>query len=99
MKPLVLTGWMLPDFTSSGFADLVLWPALFSFVWGPQPSQHELAAYLGPRSDESNSGTHWSGWGSLWQQSENKKHGKLGLAEFCQHYETVELWFDMQALN
>ncbi|KAH2815273.1 hypothetical protein KXV85_004590, partial [Aspergillus fumigatus] len=28
--------------------------------------------------------------------SQNKEHRNLSLAEFCLHYETVELWFDMR---
>jgi hypothetical protein len=35
MKPLILTGWFTPEFTS--LADLVVWfPS--RFVWGPLPS-------------------------------------------------------------
>jgi hypothetical protein len=30
-----------------------------------------------------------------WGRSKNKGRRDLGLAEFCQQYETVELWFDM----
>jgi hypothetical protein len=98
MKPLVLTGWLIPEFTKSGFADIAIDLALFRFVWGPSPSPDELAAHLGPRTPSHDSGaTHWSDWGGgFWKQSENRKHCDLGLAEFCQHYETVELWFDMR---
>ncbi|MGQ0685610.1 hypothetical protein [Bradyrhizobium sp.] len=96
MKPLVLTGCMMSDFMSGGFADLVFDLASFNFIWGPQPSSSELAAYLGPRTADPNSGTHWSGWGGLWSPNKNKKHRNLSLAEFCQYYETVELWFDMR---
>src|SRR5262249_9929795 len=96
MKPLVLTGCMMPDFTNSGFADLVIDPALFNFVWGPQPPLHELEAYLGPDTVDPNSPTRWADWGGLWKPSKNKKHRNLSLAEFCLHYDTVELWFDMR---
>jgi hypothetical protein len=37
-----------------------------------------------------------SDWGGLWKPNKNKKHRNLSLAEFCQYYETVELWFDMR---
>lgn len=96
MKPLVLTGWMMPDFMQDGFADMALDLAFFRFIWGPQPSPDQVASYLGPRSPDQRRGTHWSDWGSYWQQSENREHQDLSLAEFCQQYETVELWFDMR---
>jgi hypothetical protein len=96
MKPLVLTGWLIPNFVKDGFADLALFPSYFNFIWGPPPSSDELALYLGPRTADPNRGKHWSGWGGGWTQSENNKHSDLSLAEFCQHYEAVELWFDMR---
>jgi hypothetical protein len=37
MKPLVLTGWLTPEFLKNDFADLVLDLAFFDFAWGPQP--------------------------------------------------------------
>ncbi len=95
MKPLILTGWMMPDM-EDGFADIALDLAFFRFIWGPQPSPDQVASYLGPRSPDLQKGTHWSDWGGYWNQSENRKHRDLSLAEFCQHYETVELWFDMR---
>jgi hypothetical protein len=30
---LILTGWLIPDFTESGFADLAV-VSFFRFVWG-----------------------------------------------------------------
>jgi hypothetical protein len=60
-------------------------------------SPDQLASYLGPRSPDQQRGTHWSDWGGgYWKQSENSEHRDLSLAEFCQQYETVELWFDMR---
>jgi hypothetical protein len=99
MKPLILTGWLTPDFLKNDFADLVLDLALFDFVWGPQPSPDELAAHLGPRtpSHRHDRATHWSDWvHSQWKHSKGRKHRDLSLADFCQHYETVELWFDVR---
>ena len=96
MKPLILTGWRMREFTESDFADLAFDLSFFRFVWGPLPSPEELATHLGPRTPSHRRGTHWSDWGGRWQQSENRKHRDLSLAEFCQHYETVELWFDMR---
>jgi len=67
----------------------------FRFVWGPPPSSDELAHFLGPYTSGRDEGRHWSIWGGPWEQNKNRKHRNLSLAEFCQHYETVELWFDM----
>jgi hypothetical protein len=94
MKPLVLTGWLIPDFIKSGFADLAV-HFFYRFIWGPLPSPEELAAYLGPRTPDQSSGSHWSDFAIGWGGSNSKAHRNLGLAEFCQQYETVELWFDM----
>ncbi|MCA6118948.1 hypothetical protein J6524_29315 [Bradyrhizobium sp. WSM 1738] len=97
MKPLILTGRWMPDFTMNGLADLALDLALFDFVEGPQPSPDELAAYLGPRTASLDQVPHWSDWGGRqWKQSANRKHRDLSLAEFCQQYDAVELWFDMR---
>jgi hypothetical protein len=96
MKPLVLTGWWTPDFMENDLADLVLDLAFFDFVWGPQPSTDQLAAHLGPRtgSHDRNRASHWSDWGT--HRRKNRKHRNRSLAEFCQQYETVELWFDVR---
>jgi len=92
MKPLVLTGWLIPDFIDSNFADLAVhFP--FHFVWGQLPSPDELAAYLGLRTDH-RPGRHWSDFTLGWEQSKNGDDRALGLIEFCERYETVELWFD-----
>ena len=98
MKPLVLTSSPPPDFTKSGFPDLALYSGNFYFIWGPPPSQDELAAHLGPHTPGHDSdGMHWSNWASRWNRSENRKHRNLSLSDFCQLYETVELWFDVPA--
>lgn len=96
MKPLVLTGWMMPEFMQDGFADMAIDLNFFRFIWGPQPRPEQIASYLGPRSKEQQSSVHWSDWGGYWNQSENREYRDLSLAEFCQQYETVELWFDMR---
>jgi hypothetical protein len=96
MKPLILTGYTMWEFMDEGLADIALNLAFFRFTWGPQPAPDQLASYLGPRSPDQRRGTHWSDWSGYWNQSENRKHRDLSLAEFCQHYETVELWFDMR---
>jgi hypothetical protein len=97
MKPLVLTGLPMPDFVRDGFADLALDLAFFRFVWGPQPSSDDLAHCLGPyTSGQDEGGRHWSVWGGPWKHSKNRKYRDLSFAEFCQKYESVELWFDMR---
>src|SRR5258708_20889599 len=95
MTRLILTGWLIPEFTKPDFADLAV-DFFFRFVWGPLPSPAKLAAYLGPRAPDHAPGSHWSDFASRWSQSENRSRRDLSLAEFCQQYETVELWFDTQ---
>jgi len=93
MKPLVLTSFPIPEFIKSGLADLAV-HFFHRFIWGPLPSLDELKAYLGPRGLDQHSGTHWSAFASNWRESSQEEHRDLSLAEFCQQYETVELWFD-----
>jgi hypothetical protein len=95
MKPLVLTGRLIREFTEPEFADLAL-SFFFRFGWGRLPSAEELATYLGPGTSDVTPGHHWSDFASAWNRSINRSHRDLSLAEFCQQYETVELWFDTQ---
>ena len=44
----------------------------------------------------SHAARHWSDLGTRGTRAKTGSHRDLSLAEFCQHYETVELWFDMQ---
>src|ERR1700738_3170756 len=97
MKPLILTGWLIPDFTKSDFADLAV-GFFFRFVWGALPAPRELKTYFGARMPDQAPGHHWSDFSGGWGQSKNKSRRDLGLAEFCRQYETVELWFDMEKL-
>lgn len=93
MKPLILTGWLMPEFNTPEFCDLAV-DFSFRFVWGALPSADELATYLGARTRGRGRGDHWSDFAVRWARSKNRSRRKLGLAEFCQQYETVELWFD-----
>jgi hypothetical protein len=92
MKRLILTGWTGTSLTGSGLADLVIGFS-FRFVWGPLPSPSELAAYLGARSDKPGRGYHWSDFVGRWPKAERARRD-LALAEFCERYDVVELWFD-----
>jgi hypothetical protein len=93
MKPLVLTGWLLQEFIDSNFADLAVhFP--FRFVWGQLPSSDELATYLGAGTQDHGPGDHWSDFAFRWDRSQSRGNRDLSLVEFCQRYETVELWFD-----
>lgn len=94
MKPLVLTSEPPPSFTRGGFSDVAIYSNFFRFVWGPLPSQEEIAGVLGPRI-AGRDGMHWSDWGSRWNRCENRDHRDLCLGDFCQRYDTVELWFDV----
>lgn len=91
MKRLILTGEHGVTFMRSELSDLVI-PFSFRFVAGALPSPDELASYVAARSEKHGPGTHWSDYAGRWRQG-NKGRKDLGLVEFCQPYETVELWF------
>src|SRR5258706_1055047 len=93
MTRLILASWLIPEFTKPDFADLAV-DFLFRFVWGPLPSPEEPADYLGPRAPDHAPGHPGSDFASRWSRSKNRSCRDLSLAEFCQQYETVELWFD-----
>jgi len=92
MKRLILTSSSGSTLSRTGLADLVI-IIFFRFVWGPLPSPDELAAFLGPRSKEQGSGYHWSGYVGRWSPDARDRRD-LALVEFCEPYETIELWFD-----
>jgi hypothetical protein len=95
MKPLILTGWPIYKLEDENLGDLQAVP-FFHFTWGKLPSPAELAAHLGPRTPDHGprQGDHWSDFAIRWNLSKNKRLRDLSLAEFCQQYEIVELWFD-----
>jgi len=93
MTRLILTGESGVSLERSDLADAVI-PFSFRFVWGPLPSPDELASYVGARTPDHAPGGHWSDFVGGWGRSKNKNRRDLGLTEFCQQYETVELWFD-----
>ena len=90
MKRLILTSSSGTCLMRSDLAEVVL-PFTFRFIGGPLPSPEELATYVAARSDKHKPGSHWSHW---WRHA-NKTRKDLRLIEFCQHYDTIELWFDL----
>src|SRR6266404_6866393 len=92
MKRLILTSQSGLALERSDLADVVI-PFSFRFVGGPLPSADELATYVAARSEKHGPGSHWSDYVGPWRQG-HKARKDLGLVEFCQPYETIELWFD-----
>src|ERR1700682_3121334 len=95
MTRLILTSEAGTGLFGSDLADVVI-PFVFRFVWGPLPPPDELATYLGARTHDHGPGCHWSDFAGAWGRSKNKSRRDIGLAEFCQQYETVDLWFDTE---
>jgi hypothetical protein len=61
-------------------------------VWGPLPSEAELAAILAPRTTQG-PGSHWLDYAG--RPAREKIGGRdLGLLELCERCEAVELWFE-----
>jgi hypothetical protein len=77
----------------AGIADIVL-PFGIRFVWGPLPSDAELATFLGARSTKRGSPD------SHWLQFVHPRHLEavegqdLVLIDLCARCETIELWVD-----
>jgi hypothetical protein len=92
MTRLILTGESGVSLMRSDLADVVV-PFAFRLVWGPLPSPGELATYIATRSNKHGPSTHWSDYGGK-SRGATKARKDLGLVEFCQHCEAVELWFD-----
>lgn len=90
MKRLILTGWGGgSDLARSGLAEIVI-PFHFQFEWGPLPQAEKLSAYLAAYTADLGPAEHWSDW-VRWPRG--AKGRKLSLAEFCEPYDTIELWF------
>jgi hypothetical protein len=92
MKRLIFTSLSGFELERSGLADIVI-PFVFRFVWGPLPSPDKLATYVARRSDKHGPGAHWSDYAGRWPPAA-KARKDLGLVEFCQPCETIELWLD-----
>jgi hypothetical protein len=92
MKRLILTSSSGSSLAKSDLAELVLFFA-FRFAWDQLPSPEYFAAYVGARSGTLMPGDHWSDWGIVWPPA-FKDRRKLPFADFCEHYDKIELWFD-----
>jgi hypothetical protein len=91
MTRLILTNDASSGLEEAGRADIAV-SLVPRFVWGPLPSDAELAAMLAARTTQK-PGSHWLDYA---RQSTVRQIGwkDLGLIEVCQRCETVELWFD-----
>jgi len=78
---------------AAGRADIVI-PIEPRFVWGPPPSEAELAAKLAPRTTQEH-GSHWLDYASP-AAVEALGGRDLGLLEVCTRCETVELWIETE---
>lgn len=77
----------------AGVADIVV-PLGFKLVWGPPPSDAELARLFAPRTPEQDPAVPY--WLHFLDQRRRGVLGRkgLGLIEFCEQCERVELWID-----
>ncbi|MDD1532868.1 MULTISPECIES: hypothetical protein [unclassified Bradyrhizobium] len=90
MKRLILTGWGGGrELARSGLAEIVI-PFHFQFEWGPLPRAEKLSAYLAAYAADLGPAEHWSDW-VRWPKG--TKGRKSSLAEFCERYDEIELWF------
>jgi hypothetical protein len=94
MKRLILTGCPTAIFHKADFAELVI-DFIHRFVWGPLLSPDKLNSYLGPRTPDLGPVEHWSDlafkWSGRWKRERNG-----GLVEFCDQFDVVEMWFDIE---
>ena len=92
MKRLILTSMSGFHLLDAGLADFVV-HIYYRFAWGQLPSTDELSAYLGARSQEHGPGCHWSDFARRGAVDDEKRQD-LSLAEFCDGFDAIELWFD-----
>jgi hypothetical protein len=76
---------------AAGIADIVI-PFGIRFVWGPPPTDAELASLLGPRPAER--GSRDSHWLQSVRDLEAMEGDDLGLIDLCARSESIELWVD-----
>jgi hypothetical protein len=95
MKRLILTfdDGAAGALRGAGLADCVV-PFGLSFVWGRLRPANELKTFLSPRAAKPAAADfHWLDNLNGAQLEEARKQG-AGLIEFCERFETVELWAD-----
>jgi len=95
MKRLILTfdDSAAGALRGAGLADCVV-PFGLCFVWGRLRPASELEAFLSPRAAQpAATDFHWLDNLSGAHLEEARKQG-VGLIEFCERFETVELWAD-----
>jgi hypothetical protein len=61
------------------------------FIWGPLPSDAELAKFFGVRTKRQR--LHWLDYAPQWRLEKIDAIG-FGLIELCARYGTIELWID-----
>lgn len=93
MKRLILTSRSGTEFIRSDLVDFTV-IFFFRFVDGPLPSPSELATYVAAQSEKTDPRSHWPIFSFAGDPHRGKAPKSLGLVEFCQSFETVELWFD-----
>jgi len=90
MKRLILAGWGSgSELARSGLAEIVI-PLHFQFAWGPLPPAEKLTAYFAAYTTDLGPAEHWSDWVRWPRGAEGRE---LSLAEFCEPYDEIELWF------
>jgi hypothetical protein len=95
MKRLILTfdDSAAGALKAAGLADCVI-PFGFCFVWGRLRPANELEAFLSPRAAQSAAADfHWLDNLCGAHLEKARKQG-VGLIDFCERFETVELWAD-----
>jgi hypothetical protein len=65
----------------------------FASYGGRLPSPDELSSYAAARTDKHGPGNHWSNYVGRWPRAIGARKD-LALVEFCQHFKSIELWFD-----
>ena len=94
MERLILAGESGANLMRAGLADVVI-PFSFRFVCEQLPCSDEFTSYVSARSKKKHDfDFHWSDFFGRWRQAD-KARKDLGLAEFCEPYKIIELWFDL----
>lgn len=80
------------DLKEAGIADIVI-PFGFRFVWGPLPSDAEFATLVRRPAQHDQPGDHWL-WNLYRKHFGEIDKNEIGLIDFCERCETIELWID-----